>query len=334
MESIEFFRVEDYRVLRDLTRRSFVLNAYNVDAHLPRPLKGEVFFENVATRALHEHSNSCLVARLRGHPVGYIIFGVDQALSRTLGVRTATIILFCVDEAQAGRGIGRRLLARTMALLSSRGIGLLTVGTDANNFPALSLYQEAGFATRMTWGAWRCYPDFARAPVARPIRVEPWSGDETMLGLCRLVDRPLSYFRDQRISRRGLVAFRRELAGTLRGHILAQRSQAIVARCGGFWGQRTPGMLVWDDDGSIEKFFNTKEIEKRVYRISDLLVERSSRNQGIATQLLSSFVDMVATRSHFIEAWAAMDDWATLNVLAKCGFRPAHMATVLHAWLI
>lgn len=332
--TIDFFRVEDYRKLSELTKRSFLLNAWNIDAHLPRPLGGEVFFQNVATKALHENSNSCLVARSRNQPVGYIIYGVDLQIGSHLGVSTATIILFCVDESYKGRGIGEKLLERACTLLGSRGIKLLTVGTDANNQPALTLYQRAGFVTRLNWATWRLYPGFHRTPVAAPFRIEPWSGDESIFRLCRLVDRPLSWFRDAKVAPRGLVSLRRSLSKLLVQHIIDRRCMVLVAKAGGFFRERIIGMLVWEEDGSVEKFYNTKEIEKRVYRITDILVARSSQRQGVASQLLSSFCDMAASRSHCIEAWAAMDDWASLNVLSKCSFRPVHMATVLHRWLV
>lgn len=331
--AIDFFRVEDYRRLSELTKRSFLLNAWHIDQHLPRQLGGEVFFQTVATRALHENTNSCLVARHRGQPVGYIIYGVDMAVSRQVGINTATIILFCVDQTHKGRGVGRRLLERACALLGGRGIRLLTVGTDANNMPALTLYQSAGFVTRLTWGTWRLYPTFHRSPVAAPFRVEPWSGDESVLGLCRLIDRPLSWFRESRLSPRGLVTLRRGLGSLLEQHLRNGQSMALVAKAGGFFRERIAGLLVWEEDGAVEKFFNTRETEKRIYRVTDILVPRSARGQGVASQLLTAFCDMATSRSHCIEAWAAMDDWASINVLAKCSFRPVHLATVLHRWI-
>jgi GNAT superfamily N-acetyltransferase len=108
---------------------------------------------------------------------------------------------------------------------------------------------------------------------------------------------------------------------------------ALVAKTGGFFRERVTGMLVWEEDGAVEKFFNTKDEEKRVYRVTDILVPKTARGQGIASLLLSSFCNMALSRSHCIEAWAAMDDWPSINVLSKCAFRPAHLATVLHRWL-
>jgi len=340
---IDFYRNEDYGVLERLTKRSFALSAYTVDRHLPRALCGEVFFQTVATRALHENTNSCLVARRRGVPLGYIIFGIDIELSEKFSHRErahtvipATIILFCVDEACRGQGVGRRLLARVIELLRSRGVNLLTVGTDANNLPALTLYQEAGFITRLNWGAWRLYPEFAcpqeRAP-KRFVRVSPWSGEEHALELCRHLERPLSYFRDAKLPLRGLVRLRKELAAKLQRHIRQQDLSASIAWDAGFWGERAAGMLVWEEDGSIEKFFNNEGLEKRVYRISDIIVARPLRGQGVATQLVESFCAAALPGAHYIEAWTAMDDWAAMHVLAKNSFRPVHFASVLHLWL-
>jgi len=333
MTEIDFFRNEDYDALAHLTKRSFAQSAYTVDRHLPRALYGEVFFQTVATRALRENSNACLVARRKRTPLGYIIYGVDLELSKKFGYTLATIILFCVDEACRGQGVGRLLLARAIDLLKSRGVALLTVGTDANNLPALTLYQRAGFVTRLTWGAWRLYPNYPSLPVASPCRVSPWSGEEQALQLCRQIDRPISYFRDSNIPARGLVRLRKELTANLQNHIRQQKSFAYAAYGSGFWGERALGLLAWEEDASIEKFFNSAEVEKRIYRISDVLVARTLRGQGIASQLVKSFCSDVAARAHFIEAWIAMDDWASINVFVKNSFRPAHLATVLHLWI-
>jgi GNAT superfamily N-acetyltransferase len=333
MIEIDFFRNEDYETLALLTKRSFALSAYTVDRHLPRALYGEVFFQTVATRALRENSNACLVARRKGVPLGYIIYGVDIELSKKFGYTLATIILFCVDEASHGQGVGRRLLLRAIDLLKSRGVDLLTVGTDANNLPALTLYQRAGFVTRLTWGAWRLYPDFPSLPVRSPFRVAQWSGEEQALQLCRHVDRPISYFRDSNIPLRGLVHLRKELASKVQQHLRQRQSSAYTAYGDGFWGERAVGLLVWEEDGSIEKFFNSEALEKRVYRISDIFIPRTLRGQGIATQLVKTFCSAALHRSHFIETWIAQDDWAMANVLVKNAFRPAHFATVLHLWL-
>jgi GNAT superfamily N-acetyltransferase len=324
---IDFFRNTDYAELEHLTKRSFALSAYTVDRHLPRALYGEVFFQTVATRALHENSNSCLVARRKGQTLGYIIYGVDPELSKKFNYTLATIILFCVDTAVRGQGVGRRLLERAIGLLKSRGVDLLTVGTDSNNLPALTLYQRAGFVTRLTWGAWRLYPDFPVPPLHVSLRISQWNGEEPALDLCRHIERPLSYFRDARLPLRGLVLLRKELAENCARHLRQQRFSASVAQYESFWGDRALGILIWEEDGGIEKFFNSEGLEKRVYRMSDVIVARNVRGQGVASQLVKSFCASVLHKAHFIEAWAA------INVLAKNSFRPVHLASVLHLWL-
>ncbi|MDR2733651.1 MAG: GNAT family N-acetyltransferase [Spirochaetota bacterium] len=335
---IDFFRSEDYNALADLTKRSFALSAYTVDRHLPRPLYGQVFFQTVVTRALRENSNACLVARKKDVPLGYIIYGVDLDLSKKFGATLATIILFCVDAAYRRQGVGRSLLARAISLLKSRGVDLLTVGTDCNNLPALTLYQQAGFITRLTWGAWRLYPAFASANGSaregKPeYRCTPWAGEENALELCRQIERPLSYFRDSRLSLRGLVHLRKLLAANLRKDIADQTTRALIASGTGFWGERPLGLLAYEEEGAIEKFYNLETLEKRVYRVSDVIIARNARGQGIAGQLVHNFCAQALPGAFFIEAWAAMDDWAAMNVLAKNHFRPAHIAVVLHLWL-
>ena len=107
-----------------------------------------------------EHSSSCLVARLKGEAVGYLIYGIDKNLSDAFGFITGAIILFCVREDIQGKKVGKTLLSRTIQYLKEKGVRLISVGTDGNNIAALNLYQNFGFRTRFNWGTYRLYPNF------------------------------------------------------------------------------------------------------------------------------------------------------------------------------
>ena len=79
MIDITSFKSDDYYPLKEITRSSFQLNSFNVDAHLPSLLKGEVYFETLAKKAFTESSSSCLVARIKGKPAGYIILVLTKS---------------------------------------------------------------------------------------------------------------------------------------------------------------------------------------------------------------------------------------------------------------
>jgi ribosomal protein S18 acetylase RimI-like enzyme len=60
----------------------------------------------------------------------------------------AEILAVAVDDAVAGRGIGRRLVTATTEELAARGVRAMKVVAGADNAPALALYRACGFTPR------------------------------------------------------------------------------------------------------------------------------------------------------------------------------------------
>ena len=87
-----------------------------------------------------------------------------------------------------------------------------------------------------------------------------------------------------------------------------------------------------DEEPSVEKFFNRGGIRKKIFRVNDIITHPAVRNRGLGTALLDTFVRQVRDY-HFIEIWIAMDNWPMINIASRCGFRLAHLATVLHCHL-
>lgn len=326
---IGFYRAADRNRLQEITNRSFLLNSFNVDSHLPRMLKGEVFFETMASRAMTENSSSCLVARIRGNPVGYIIHAIDKKLSELFDIRTGTIILFCVAREAQGKGVGRALLKKSLSLLKARDVRLITVGTDGNNIAALKLYQDAGFRTRMNWGTFRYYPSFQQPEIPPGPRVVPYAGEKGMERISRFTERPISFFTERLIHPRNLVALRKDVIQKVVHGIESGTYHTMLAWQGSLLGERIVGLLTYEEESSIQRFFNRNGSPKPIYRINDLVTMPRQRDSGVGTRLLAEFLNS-ARDYHFAEIWVAMDNWPLLNVLAKCHFRIAHLATVLH----
>lgn len=331
--TVDYFRPDDFLPLQEMTENSFLLNSFNVDSHLPHLLKGELFFENMAKRAMEEHANSCLVARRGKTPVGYLIFGTDASLSETFGFTTAAIILFCVKEGLQGRKIGRALLSRTFALLRKHNIRLISVGTDGNNIAALNLYQNYGFRTRLNWGTYRYYPEYPPPPPLpdRP-PIRPYAGERGIEKLTRYTDRPIAFFREQKIHPRNMVRFRQSVTATVCDGIITGKYGTLVIPGRGFLKERINALLTYEEEPSVEKFFNRGGIRKKIFRVNDIITHPGVRNRGLGTALLDTFVRQVHDY-HFIEIWIAMDNWPMINIASRCGFRLAHLATVLHCHL-
>ena len=331
--TVENYHPKDFSSLEKMTQNSFLLNSFNVDSHLPHLLKGELFFENMARKAMQNHSNSCLVARRNGEAVGYLIYGIDQNLSKAFGFRTGAIILFCVREDMQGKKVGKALLEHTIRFLRGNGVRLISVGTDGNNIAALNLYQNFGFRTRLNWGTFRLYPNFPMPPaIKNKPAVVPFAGERGIEQLTRYTERPIAFFRENKIHPRNMVKFRNMISDIVKDGITGGKCGTLLIKEKRLLKDRVSAFLTYEEEPSVEKFFNKGNIKKRIFRVNDIVCHPNARNRGLGTALLDTFVRSTGEH-HFIEAWISMDNWPMLNVAARCGFRLAHLATVLHCFL-
>lgn len=91
-----------------------------------------------------------------GEPIGNLrVIAVD-------GGRDITA--FGVLPARQGRGYGRALLSRTLALLRDESAAPINIEVETDNAAALGLYRSCGFAPQHTYGYYRVGTDLARHP--------------------------------------------------------------------------------------------------------------------------------------------------------------------------
>ena len=81
------------------------------------------------------------VLRLRGDPVGCLL------LAEVPARHALELVYLGLTPAARGRGYGRLMLRRTLAIASRRHFDLATLAVDANNLPAVRLYRRSGYAT-------------------------------------------------------------------------------------------------------------------------------------------------------------------------------------------
>lgn len=114
----------------------------------------------------------CLLARLRGIPVGCVAVG-------QLSDRVGEIKRMYVDPAARGHHIGRLLLQRAEELAIRRGYQLLRLETGTEQPEALGLYQSAG------WRQIPCYGYFKGDPstICLEKTVSVWTGEASRTGL-------------------------------------------------------------------------------------------------------------------------------------------------------
>jgi len=114
----------------------------------PRP-RTPADYASFLSRQLDDPDSVVLVAEDSGKTIGYAfatIEGYDyMALRGPAGVLQDVI----VDPEHRGRGVGRQLVAATLAYLRSRGAPRVVLSTAARNGPAQRLFETAGFRPTM-----------------------------------------------------------------------------------------------------------------------------------------------------------------------------------------
>jgi len=89
---------------------------------------------------LKDLSNKVLVAEKNNSVVGFIILSMKTLEDVPYGV----IDLIAVDPNERSLGIGKLLLLKALSWFSSK-VSSVYVGTQANNIPAVRLYEGNGF---------------------------------------------------------------------------------------------------------------------------------------------------------------------------------------------
>jgi ribosomal protein S18 acetylase RimI-like enzyme len=97
----------------------------------------------------HQPAVTILVAEERGEVVGFTYAGIEGYDYMSLRGPAGILYDIIVDPRARGRGIGRRLLDATLALLRSRGRPRVVLSTAEANVTAQKLFARAGFRRTM-----------------------------------------------------------------------------------------------------------------------------------------------------------------------------------------
>lgn len=132
---------------------------FSTDAYLESRLFVDPNLPIERTRRLHRQwvENDCLgraavvfVARLGQHPVGYIACLLHRAEMEHGKTGFGDIDLIAVNPSARGRGIALALVRTALTWFAKR-VGRVTVKTQVTNYPALALYQRAGFSLQQAF---------------------------------------------------------------------------------------------------------------------------------------------------------------------------------------
>ncbi|MFA5929410.1 MAG: GNAT family N-acetyltransferase [Candidatus Micrarchaeia archaeon] len=86
-------------------------------------------------------AGACLVAEESGKPIG-AVFGQKKI---TYYPNSAYVEVVFISKEHRGKGIGKALLAASLAAMKRKGISNVSITVDGGNKKARSLYKKAGF---------------------------------------------------------------------------------------------------------------------------------------------------------------------------------------------
>jgi len=129
----------DEHTIVKIARNAFRTSHFYSDPKLPTYLSDELYAK-WSSNSLKDLSNKVLVAEKNNSVIGFIILSTKTLEDVPYGV----IDLIAVDPNERGLGIGKLLLLKALSWFSSK-VSSVYVGTQANNIPAVRLYEGNGF---------------------------------------------------------------------------------------------------------------------------------------------------------------------------------------------
>jgi|PersoiStandDraft_1058852.scaffolds.fasta_scaffold57568_2 ribosomal protein S18 acetylase RimI-like enzyme len=123
--------------LQALARDAFVASRFFADRRFPREKARELFAIWI-DRGVREEGFFTAVVREDDEPAAFVS-------ARISGGGEGRVELVAVGAAHRSRGLGRKALDSALAELRRRGAARVRVATQAANFPAIRLYEAAGF---------------------------------------------------------------------------------------------------------------------------------------------------------------------------------------------
>jgi dTDP-4-amino-4,6-dideoxy-D-galactose acyltransferase len=130
-------RPDDIAAMRSMTVGAFGLTRFGVDPFFTQP-QVDAFYATWATNLFAGLADAVLVAELDGQPAGFV--------STKLGAGGSGRIPLVATATQfQRRGVARDLVAAALAWFAEAGCSVGFVKTQAANYPAVALYERAGF---------------------------------------------------------------------------------------------------------------------------------------------------------------------------------------------
>lgn len=128
----------DIALLEQIAAIAHSETRFYADPHFSRAACNRLY-ETWIRRSCEGWADHVLVLEANGHVCGYISLHLLASGRGSIG-------LVAVDTLARRRGIGRSLVAAALRWFHDRGVGSVSVATQAQNIAALRLYQQLGFS--------------------------------------------------------------------------------------------------------------------------------------------------------------------------------------------
>lgn len=131
---------EDIPILRAIAKVSHHDSRFYYDLNFPRSLCDNLY-ESWIEKSCNGYADVVLVAEVQSRPVGYISCHLLKQSDGRIG-------LVGVDVKTQGKGVGRKLVDKSLAWFAEHDVKRVEVVTQGRNYRAQRLYQRAGFVTK------------------------------------------------------------------------------------------------------------------------------------------------------------------------------------------
>lgn len=134
---------KDLEELREMTRGLFKFGRFHTDPNLPDKACDELYVKWVE-RDTGGYADTILLSEQDGQITGFIACLINKDFNRHFGINLGTIDLFGVRAQNQGRGVGTSLICAALEWFKDK-VDLVRSGTMIKNYPAIRIYQKAGF---------------------------------------------------------------------------------------------------------------------------------------------------------------------------------------------
>jgi len=135
----------DNKVVADLARSSYLFDRFHTDPVILKALADELFASWARNSCRGKVADSVLVAENGSGVVGFVTCKLQHDSKNYLGTKIGNIVLVATAKEAQGQGIARALTQASLDWFSREEVGIVEVGTQLRNIPAVRLYESSGF---------------------------------------------------------------------------------------------------------------------------------------------------------------------------------------------